>query len=135
MKALEEAIYRTLDDDTTLSGMAPGGVWRSVAPASATGTVVVFDMLSSADDYVLAQRATTTCLYTIKAVTPGTSSAPAWNAAGRIDDLLSDQDITLTGAVLMSCRRAQLISLVETDGGEMYQHVGGIYTFMSQETP
>ena len=135
MKALEEAIFRVLDGDPELSGIAVGGVWKAVAPASATGTVVVFDQLSSSDDYVLAQRATTTCLYTIKAVTPGMTSAPAWNAAARIDELLSDQDITLTGAVLMSCRRAQLVSMVETDGGEMYQHAGGIYTFMSQETP
>lgn len=133
MKAVEQMLYARLNGDATLRGLAPGGMWRAVAPESVTGTVVVFQQLAGTDTYTLADRAFTRSIYQVKAITPGESSAPAWSAAERIDVLLNDANLSLTGGSVMACRRESVVSTAETDGGEMYQHAGGIYQITTQE--
>lgn len=132
MRALVKGIYSRLSGDATLTGFAPGGVWHGVAPSTASGVVVVYSLVSAADDYTLGRRATVTERFQIKAVAPGPSAAPAWSAAERVEALLTDQAFMLDGASLMMCRREQVISFTEQDGGEQYQHAGGIYQFMVQ---
>lgn len=133
MKAVEQMLFATLSGDATLSTLAPGGVWRGVAPETAEGTVVVFSQVSGLDTYTLADRAFTRSTYQVKAITPGPSSAPAWAAADRVDVLLNDAALTLTTGSVMACRRESVVSLDETDGGEQYQHAGGTYTITTQE--
>lgn len=133
MKDLEAAIYGRLSGDATLTGLAPGGVWRAVAPVGTTGVYVVFSHVSGVDAYTLADRATTTHNYLVKAVTPGETSTPAWNAAQRIDTLLNDQPLTITGGTVMSVRRERTMTLTENDGGDLYQHAGGYYIIWTQD--
>lgn len=133
MKVLEKGIYARLSGDATLTSLAPGGVWRGVAPVDATGVVVVFSQSSALDSYTLADRAMTEHSYVVKAIAPGESAAPAWDAADQIDALLTDQTITLDSGSVLACRRDTIVSLTETDGGEQYQHVGGIYRITTQE--
>lgn len=125
---VEQIIYSRLSGDSTLAGLAPGGVWRGVAPGGAAGTVVVFTQVSASDSYALAHRAYTTFTYQIKAITPGTSAAPAWAASQRVEALLTDAAIGF-----MECRRQTVISQTEIDGGEQYQHAGGLYRITTQE--
>lgn len=133
MKAVEQMLYTALSGDATLSGLAPGGVWRGVAPGDASGVVVVFQNMGASDYYALASRAFTTLTYQVKAIAPGESSAPAWAAAERIEALLTDKPLAIPSGSLMACRRSTIISLNETDGGEQYQHVGGLYSISVQE--
>lgn len=133
MKVLEAMLYARLNGDTTLRNLAPGGVWRGVAPEDATGTVVVFSLQAATDTYALASRAYSDATYQVKAITPGESAAPAWAAAERAEALLTDQPLTVSGGRVMACRRTTVISLTETDGGEQYQHAGGLYRITIQE--
>lgn len=133
MKELEAAIYTKLSGDATLAGLAPGGVWRGVAPLGTTGVIVVFSQVSSLDAYTLAERATTTHNYLIKAIAPGESATPAWDAAARIDALLTDQPLALSAGSVMSVRRERAMTLTENDGGEEYQHAGGYYIIWTQD--
>jgi hypothetical protein len=131
--AIDAMLATVLGDDTTLTGLAPGGVWRGLAPEGTTGTVVVFSNASGTDNYAFADRAFTMYRYLVKAIAPGESSVPANNAASRIDALLSDATPTLTSGSVMSMRREQTVSMPEAVGGETYQHAGGYYLIYAQE--
>jgi len=132
VKQIEQMLYSTLDSDATLKQRAPGGVWRGVAPG-VQGTWVVFSLVSELDVYTFDIRAMVEAFYQVKAIAPGESSAPAWSAAERIETLLTDKPLTMTGGSLLMIRRQQILSLTETDGGEQYQHAGGIYAITVQE--
>ena len=133
MKQLEAALYAKLSGDATLTTLAPGGVWRGIAPLGTTGVVVVFSQISSIDAYTLADRATSTHNYMVKAIAPGETATPAWDAAARIDALLTDQPMTLSSGSVMSVRRERTMTLTENDGGEEYQHAGGYYIIWTQD--
>ncbi len=133
MKPVEQALYSRLSGDATLTGLAPGGVWRGVAPSGTIGTWVVFNHISADDVYTLKARAVVNSVYQVKAIAPGESAAPAWQAAERIEALLTDQALTMPTGRLLMIRRQQVVSMTETDGGEQYQHAGGIYAIMVQE--
>lgn len=133
MKAVEKALYAKLSGDATLTGLAPGGVWRGVAPTGTSGVWVTFTHVSTLDNYTLAERATSRSNYLIKAIAPGESATGAWDAANRIDALLSDQTLTVANEAAMSVRREGVISMTETDGGEEYQHAGAYYIIWTQE--
>ena len=130
--ALDAMLATVLGGDATLATLAPGGVWRNIAPEGVTGTVVVFSNASGTDDYALKARAFTVYRYLVKAIAPGESSVPASNAASRIDALLNDSTPTLSTGSVMSIRRAQTVSTSEAVGGETYQHAGGYYTIYAQ---
>ena len=134
MKSVEQVIYSSLSSDSTLTGLAPGGVWRGVAPTGTTGVWVVFNQISETDIYALAHRAYTSSSYQVKAIAPGESAFPAWSAAERIEELLTDTALVMPTGTLLSCRRTQVVSMTETDGGEQYQHAGGIYAIDVQES-
>lgn len=133
MKTVEQMIYSRLSGDSTLTGLTPGGVWRGVAPVGTTGTWVVFNHVSEDDIYTFRARAMVDSIYQIKAISPGESALPAWQAAERIESLLTDQPLTMTSGTLLMLRRQQVISLTEVDGGEQYQHAGGLYAITAQE--
>ena len=133
MKALEQGLYAALSGDSTLAGLAPGGVWRDNAPIGTTGTFVVYQQVSGIDDYTLKIRATTSYTYMVKAVAAGESSAPALDAAERIDAVLTDQPLTLSAGSVLAIRRDTHIIYAENDGGERYHHAGGHFRIMTQE--
>lgn len=134
MKTVEQMLYATLSGDATLTGLAPAGVWRGVAPSNkAVGTWVVFNSISADDIYTFDIRAMVDSLYQVKAIAPGESALPAWQAAERIESLLTDRPLTIASGSLLMIRRQQIVSLTETDGGEQYQHAGGLYAITVQE--
>lgn len=133
MKTIEKAIYARLSGDATLTSLAPGGVWRGVAPVNTDGVIVVFTQASENDLYTLASRAISESSYLVKAVAPGETATPAWDAANRIDVLLNDYAMTLDTGTVLSIRRERVTSFTELDGGEQYQHAGGYYLIWTQE--
>lgn len=134
MKTVEQMLYARLSGDATLAGLAPGGVWRGVAPTDKpAGVWVVFNNMSADDIYTFDLRAMVNSLYQVKAIAPGESALPAWQAAERIETLLTDRALTITSGTLLMVRRQQVISMTETDGGEQYQHAGGMYAITVQE--
>ena len=126
-------LYATLHGDATLTTLAPGGVWRDVAPPNTTGTVVVFTLAAASDTYAFADRAYTDAVYAVKAITPGESATPAWSAAARVEALLTDAPLTIGSGRVLNCRRQSVVSMTEVDNGEQYQHVGGTYSITTQE--
>lgn len=130
---VETMLATVLGTDATLTTLAPGGVWRDIAPSGVTGTIVVFSFVSAPDDYTLKLRAMTNFTYLVKAIAPGESSAPAHAAAAQIDALLNDATPTLADGRVLNMRRTQSTSMSEPLGGETYQHVGGYYLIQASE--
>jgi hypothetical protein len=131
--AVETMLATVLGTDATLTTLAPGGVWRDIAPQGVVGTIVVFSFVSAPDDYTLKVRAKTDYTWLIKALAPGESSAPAQAAADRIDVLLNDTTPKLTDGRILNMRRDRRTSMSEALGGETYQHVGGYYLIQVSE--
>jgi hypothetical protein len=129
---LEAAIFDLLSADGTLTGLAPGGVWRGVAPEGAQGIVVVFSHAGGPDFYTHTQRAFSDVQYLIKAIGPGLSAIDTGAAYERVDALINDAALPLSSGRVMACRRASTISMDETEGGEVWHHVGGIYSIFVQ---
>ncbi len=132
MKAIEKALYARLTGDATLMALATGGVWRGVAPVGTNGVIVVFAHAAENDFYALSNRAVSESSYLVKAVAPGETATPAWDAANRIDVLLNDYAMTLDTGTVLSIRRERVTSFTELDGGEQYQHAGGYYLIWTQ---
>jgi hypothetical protein len=133
VKEVEQMIYTTLANDATLTSLAPGGVWRGVAPTGTDDVFVVFNLQGEVDQYTFGVRAMLDGVYQIKAVQAGGSASGAWDAAERIDALITDQSLTCSNGTVLLARRQQIVSFTETDGGEMYQHVGGLFSLIVQE--
>lgn len=132
--AVEKLLYDTLSGDTQLATLAPAGVWRDVVPQTApAGTAIIFTQLEARDTYTLAVRALTDFVFQVKAVAQGESGAPAWDASARVETLLTDKPLSLDGGRVLMCRRQTVISETEVDGGEVFQHAGGLYAITIQE--
>ena len=125
MNAVETALYGRLSVDATLLGLV-SGVYRHVAPASAALPFVIFAKQSETCDYTQSGSRTRDLVYLVKAVDdPQSNNAGAADA--RIDDLLTDHVLTLSGATNTYLRRAAGVDLVELVDGVIYRHCGGLY--------
>lgn len=127
MRNLEEALYAKLSGDSTLSALAPSGVWRDTAPEGTTGVFVIVAQTAAADAYTLSKRAWTAYKYDVQAIGPGESAAGVLDAAAQIDTVLNDATWSVTGGSVLVSRRVNAFTYVELDSGERYQHAGGTY--------
>lgn len=131
--AIPQMLETVLGTDTTLTGLAPGGVWNSAAPDPTTGVTVIFSFVSAPDDYTLKLRLETKFRYLVKAIAPIESSAGAYAAAARIDVLLNDQTPALADGRIFNMRRDGAHNQYEPVGSQSYQHVGAYYLIEATE--
>ena len=127
--ALDDGLMAKLKADGTLTTLAPGGVFRDVAPDSASEPFVIVTLMAHEDAPQMhaTQEAYQEARYLVKAVASGTSPAAAELAADRIHALLQGGSLTITGFSHMGCWREERISYVEADGPMRWQHRGGMY--------
>lgn len=122
---IEAALYSTLNSDTTLMAIV-SGIYRNVAPPSATYPFLIFQRISSRDSYTLTQRVSSAYRYQLKVIAEGYSAASATTAMARVDTLLTDQSLSVTGKTLWVMRRVNEFEYAEMgEFGVVYQHVGG----------
>lgn len=133
VNAIDQALIGALANDATLSALAPGGVFRGVAPQSVTAPYVIVDMVT-AEDMPQLQFGTAfeSLLYLVKAVAPGTSAGAAQSAADRVHVLLQNAVLSISGYRCMLCQREERIAYVEINNSSdlRYQHRGGLYRVM-----
>src|SRR5579885_931599 len=99
-------LYSTLSGDSTLSGYAPGGVWRGMAPPQTATPFVIISLQSGSDVVTMnGYRMIVDVLYQVKAVGPVSNTAGIVSAASRIDDLLKLTTGTVAGGAILSCYR------------------------------
>lgn len=136
--AIDDAVVAKLAGDATLMAITTGGVYFGVAPRGETKVVIV-SMVIHEDEYSMRAKAYERVLYTVKAVmkaktATGVSGADA--AAARIDALLHDVALTITGYRHMLTLRTERVRYPELDedSDERWQHSGGRYEVWAAPT-
>lgn len=127
-------LYNTLSGDSQLASLAPGGVWRAMAPPGTATPFVVFAMQSGTDVLTMnAARLMTDNLFQVKAVGPAKSMQAVADAAARVDDLLKRTDGTVAGGAVLACYRESSLQLDELVTGELWTNLGGMYRLQIQQ--
>lgn len=128
-----EWLNSVLSGDSTLSGYAPGGVWRGMAPQETPTPFIILSLQSGSDVVTMnAVRLMDDLLVQVKAVGPAaTQTAMIANAAARMDALIGNPPNAGTtqdglGYVLASYRQSPLI-VDELVAGDVWTNIGGLY--------
>ena len=127
---VDTAVVALLQADATLASLAPGGVWRDVAPEGAVdqGVFVIVQLQAHEDVDEQAQRVGYEIpRYLAKAVSQDSDGAAAAAAYARVHALLQGQALTITGYHHMDTRRESRVSYTEPDGAVLWKHDGGLY--------
>lgn len=135
--AVDIALIGKLSGDATLTTLAPGGVFREVAPQGASEPYVIVQQTDHQDEYLLRLgQAFERFTYLVKAVHQSSSGTTAQSVADRIHTLLQNGTLSPTNYRLLLLQRDQRIAYVEIDEerDRRYQHRGGLYQVLVEPT-
>ena len=134
MSAASEAICAALRADSQLAILAPGGVYPNIAPEGTSYPYVVVSAQSPPlDNYTFGGSAYQSSVYLIKVVDENLNPAPAEDARARVQAVLQDGSLTISGqTLLMIRRRQQMPELAEVNSGFIYQVRGALYDVVVQ---
>jgi len=130
---LDTAVYSVLNV-AAVTNEATGGVFNGVAPQGTEPPFVVFSAMSKTDDYFAYTERGGEAIYMIKAIARSPWPKVAGDIDTQIDSVMQDASLSITGHTLIECRRESDIYLVEDLDGVTYQHIGGLYRIIADET-
>jgi len=137
VKDIRRALYAKLTGDATLTALlsAATAIYEAKAPQSAAYPLVIFDLYApGADAYTFSARAYEDDLWIVKACDRAASSDRADDIAKRIDALLTDGSLVITGRTQLYLRRERKVKYTESDGDIDYRYAGGIFRLWTKET-
>src|SRR4249919_2732735 len=111
---IENAVIALLGADATLLALCPNGAYYDEAPPGSDRFVIV-SMLSEHDEPMLGGIAFEDMTLLVKAVMRSNASGDIKSAAARIQVLLHQQPLTVTGYGISIMRRTSRIRLTEVD--------------------
>ena len=128
-------LYSTLSSDSTLAGLAGGGIWRAMAPPTVTTyPLIVFSFQAGTDlTTINGYRIWSNHLFQIRAVGPASSTAAIVNAASRVDVLLGRASGTPTGGIIYSCIRESPLAFDELVNGVLFSNIGNLCRLLVQQ--
>ena len=131
---LDTAIFNVLNV-AAVTNEATGGVYNSLAPQTAEFPYVVFQAISKVDDYwAYASGRGGNALYMVKAISQSPWPKAASDIDTQIDSVMQDASLSITGFSLLSCRREYDVYYVEDANGATFQHVGGLYRIIADQS-
>lgn len=141
-KVLRRAIYGKLAGDTTLNNLlgapAPNynkSIYHSKAPDKAGYPFVTIDRLSGIPTHTFGKPiALEEDIWIIKAIDRALSADAADDAAARLDTLLNDATLSISGYDLLYLRRQSAVEYDEDSDGVTYKHSGGQYRVITAGT-
>lgn len=143
--ATRRGIYGKLAGDTTLNNLlgtpAPDfakSIYHQVAPDKANYPFVIFNRQAGTPSYAFTKpSALETDIWLVKAIDSDSEDADAGkqifsadraeSIAARINALLTDAALSISGAKLLSIRRQSDVDYEETEDGVSYRHCGSLY--------
>jgi hypothetical protein len=135
---IRRALYGKLAGDTTLNnllGTPAAGYSHSIyyqsAPPEASFPFVVFNKASSNPTYTLATNAMDTDVWTVKGVDRNTDTDPVENIASRLNVLLTDGTISISGKTQLYLRRDGDYDYSEDVKGQTYCHAGSEFRLIT----
>ncbi len=131
--AIDNALIALLGADATLLALVPNGVYWDEAPPNSTRFVIV-SFAEEQDGAMFSGRAFESGLYLVKAVMLSTAGGDIRAAAARIDVLLDQQSLTVSGYGITDMRRESRVRMTEVDDVDAsirWFHRGGNYRVMA----
>jgi hypothetical protein len=131
---LDTALFNVLNV-ASLVNLATGGVYNMLAPQGTPPPYVVYQAQSKDDDYWAFTERGGDAIYMVKAVSRSALSVKeATDIDTQIDTLLQDATLTITGFGQIYCRRQSDFYLTEDLNGDVYQHIGGLYRVIADQS-
>jgi hypothetical protein len=130
---LDTAVFDKLNV-ASVTNEAVGGVFNMMAPEGASTPFVVFQAMSKVDDYWSFTGRGGSALYMIKVVDESRWPKAAADVDTQVDSVMQDVSLSVTGHSLLYCRRESDIYLVEDQSGKVFQHIGGMYRIIADES-
>lgn len=124
----------TLSGDTTLQGLAPGGVFQTFQMPGTTTPYMLVKFVSG-NDYVVfgGSRSYADMRFRVMVVGPIAGQQALWNAAARIDTLITvGQQTAVTGGIIMASFQDQPVSEDSWVDSAKWDIAGGEYRIMAK---
>lgn len=132
---VKAGLVSALKADTTLTGLladGTAGVYPMPAPQGASLPYVTYQRVpGTGPSYTLGGKAWDNDLFNVKAVTEGNSPLVAGSVAARIETVLSDNPVSVSGGSCLYLRLETTIEYPEVSDGKTYHHIGGAYRLWS----
>jgi hypothetical protein len=137
--AVRRAIYGKLAGDTTLNALlgtpATGyskGIYHQEAPDGATYPFIVFQKQSGTPTEAMGTpSALENDIWLVKCIDRGSSADVAESVQARIQVLLNDASLSISGSTLLYLRRQSDVEYPEVDNGVRYSHAGALYRLVT----
>lgn len=132
---VRRAIYGKLAGDTTLNnllGTVPTGysksIFHDIAPTNADHPYVILSKQSGVPTETHGDpSAMENDIWLIKAVDDSDTADPAEAIAARLNVLLNDGTLSISGGTLLYLRRQSDVEYSEVTDGVQYKHAGALY--------
>jgi len=136
--AVRRALYGKMAADVTLNGLlaTPASGWSKsiyhrTAPRGASFPFVIFQKQAGTPTQAFQDpSALETDVWLIKGVDRNTTADQAEAIQERLDALLSDGALSISGATLLFLRRQSDVQYEEVDGDTTYHHAGSLYRLL-----
>jgi hypothetical protein len=134
-------LYSVLANDATLSSVAPGGVFRALAPPDTATPFVIIAYQAGSDSVTMnGFRMLDDLVFQVKAVGPATSMANIASAAERIDQLLGGTNTGPASGVIgsnlgqcLACYRQSPLAMDELVNATLFSNLGGLYRLIIEQ--
>lgn len=138
---VRRALYGKMAGDTTLTNLlgsaAPGyskAIYHQQAPATASFPCVVFSKSSGVPIEAFGDpSAFENDIWQIKAIDRNTTADGAEAISARLQTLLNDATLSISGGTLVYLRRQSDVEYPEVADGVTYQHVGSLYRLVTTD--
>lgn len=135
--ATRRSIYGKLAGDTILNALlgtpATGfnkSIYYQQAAQGADFPYVIFNEMSETPRYAIGAKAYDNDVWQVKAVDRNTDADPIDTIKSRLDALLTDGTISISGAVQLYLRAESGVVYSETEDGVQYLHAGWLFRLM-----
>lgn len=126
--AVDEWLDATLNNDATLAGLVPGGIWNTQPKANTAYPLGIFQFMSGVPHAAVgAYRIWVNMVYLVKVIGETADSATLNAAVARIDALLQRGSGTAADGTIWSCVCETMIRFPEAIEGRQYRHSGATY--------
>lgn len=134
-------LMSTLQADSTLAALAPGGIFRSIAPTG-TQTPVIIIAFQAGTDVITTTgvRLMVNALYQVKAVGPASDMQSIVNASSQVDIVLGGsqgiRNVSVSGGgYVLSCVREGPLAYDDTKlvVGQLWSYLGGLYRVYAEQ--
>lgn len=127
MIALNQALYNKLKGDAALIALLAAGtasIFQRLAPENETTPYCIYQQQAGVAAYTLAGPSWTDFVFTVKGITEGPSMQRAGQIQDRLEELLTNGELTVAGRDHLYLRREADVEYAEVVDGRRYNHAG-----------